>query len=103
MAGPATLETNTDNIQLDEASKRELEQFVQNEQRTIELHQTVHEFTDLCFEKCILSNGPSKAFNRSTMDKSEETCMVNCVSRFFDASAVVYKKLSESAAKTLGH
>lgn len=45
--------------------------------------------TGICWKKCITGNVKS-----STLDKSEETCLANCVERFMDLNTMTMKHLA---------
>jgi import inner membrane translocase subunit TIM8 len=54
--------------------------------------QATHTFTDLCFTKCVGKPG-------ARLEKSEETCLGNCVERFLDVSAVLLQRLEENRGR----
>jgi len=96
-------------------------QFIEVEQQKARFQTAVHEFTDMCFEKCISTPGPPSrcalspclrahalvsrgrrcirrrrtAKPGSKLDKSEEACLSNCVERFLDVSNVVVQRLQD--------
>ncbi|KAI8989547.1 Tim10/DDP family zinc finger-domain-containing protein [Pilobolus umbonatus] len=74
--------------QFSENDQRELGQFLEAEQAKARVQQTVHTFTDSCWDKCI-----SKINNK--LDRSEEACLTNCVDRFLDSSMFIVKRLEE--------
>ncbi|KAI5804016.1 Tim10/DDP family zinc finger-domain-containing protein [Peziza echinospora] len=74
---------------LDDASKRELQNFIRNEESKAKIQTAVHSLTDLCWKKCITK----PTITAGTLDKSEETCMQNCVDRFLDFQVAVLKNL----------
>ncbi|CAH7666534.1 Tim10/DDP family zinc finger-domain-containing protein [Phakopsora pachyrhizi] len=65
---------------LDGATQKELSSFLEQEQAKARLQTSIHTFTDMCFDKCV-PKAPDSRFSRS-----EESCLVNCVDRFLDAS-----------------
>ncbi|KAI8915207.1 hypothetical protein PhCBS80983_g01334 [Powellomyces hirtus] len=71
---------------LDEKSKAELVQFVENEQRRANFQSTVHQYTDTCWDKCITKVKPA-------LDKSDEVCLTNCVERFLDSTILLLNSL----------
>ncbi|PCH33505.1 hypothetical protein WOLCODRAFT_93600 [Wolfiporia cocos MD-104 SS10] len=71
----------------DEATQKELSQFVETEQAQARLHQSIHTFTSMCWDKCITGT-PSTRFSRS-----EESCLANCVDRFLDTSLFMVKQI----------
>ncbi|KAI7901430.1 Tim10/DDP family zinc finger-domain-containing protein [Cokeromyces recurvatus] len=74
--------------QFSENDQRELAQFLQAEQAKARVQETVHSLTDNCWDKCI-----SKVNNK--LDRSEESCLANCVDRFLDTSLFIVKRLEE--------
>ena len=48
----------------------------------------VHSLTDICWKKCVTGT-----IRSGKLDKSEETCAMNCVDRFLDANFTVIKHL----------
>ncbi|KAI8592483.1 mitochondrial import inner membrane translocase subunit TIM8 [Geranomyces variabilis] len=77
---------NIPTADLDEKSKQELVQFVENEQRRANFQSTVHQYTDVCWDKCITKVKP-------TLDKSDEVCLTNCVERFLDSTILLLNSL----------
>ncbi|RIB26639.1 Tim10/DDP family zinc finger-domain-containing protein [Gigaspora rosea] len=80
--------TKPGNPDFDEASQKELAKFLEGENAKMRLQQSIHTFTDLCWDKCI-----TKVSNK--IDRGEETCLVNCVERFLDTSLFIVKRLEE--------
>ncbi|KAG2216436.1 hypothetical protein INT45_012624 [Circinella minor] len=75
-------------MQFNEAEQRELAQFLEAENAKARIQQTVHAMTDSCWDKCIFK------INNS-MDRSDESCLSNCVERFLDSSLFVVKRLED--------
>ncbi|TDL28354.1 hypothetical protein BD410DRAFT_780850 [Rickenella mellea] len=73
----------------DPATKKELETFLEQQQAHARFNQSVHHFTDMCWDKCITGT-PSTRFSRS-----EESCLTNCVERFLDTSLFMVRKIEE--------
>ncbi|KAE9410872.1 hypothetical protein BT96DRAFT_846619 [Gymnopus androsaceus JB14] len=73
----------------DEATQKELAVFLEKEQTQAKIHSSVHNFTTMCWDKCITST-PSTRFSRS-----EESCLVSCVDRFLDTSIFLVKQIQE--------
>ncbi|PAV22773.1 mitochondrial import inner membrane translocase subunit tim8 [Pyrrhoderma noxium] len=76
----------------DEATQKELAAFIEKEQAGARVQSAVHNFTSLCWDKCITGT-PSTRFGRG-----EETCLVNCVERFLDTSVFYIKQLESKRA-----
>ncbi|WVO15483.1 mitochondrial import inner membrane translocase subunit TIM8 [Cryptococcus depauperatus] len=72
---------------LDEASKRELETFLEQEQSKAKLQASIHELTNTCWNTCV-TGGISSKFS-----KSEAACLENCVDRFLDSSLYIVKQI----------
>ncbi|KAI3657939.1 hypothetical protein MP638_000251 [Amoeboaphelidium occidentale] len=67
--------------------RKELEVFLQTEQIKQRFQQQVHEFTDLCWDKCVTK------VNSNKLDKNEEQCLGYCVDRFLDTGNLILKRL----------
>ncbi|CAG8552542.1 13462_t:CDS:2 [Rhizophagus irregularis] len=72
------------NLEFDEATQKELGKFLESENARMRLQQSIHTFTDLCWDKCI-----NKISNK--IDRGEETCLTNCVERFLDTKDTTYR------------
>lgn len=77
------------NLEFDEASQKELAKFLEDENAKMRLQQSVHTFTDLCWDKCITKVG-------NKIERGEETCLTNCVERFLDTSMFIIKRLEKT-------
>ncbi|KAF5382885.1 hypothetical protein D9757_006354 [Collybiopsis confluens] len=73
----------------DEATQKELATFLEKEQTQAKLQSTIHNFTNMCWDKCITST-PSTRFSRG-----EESCLYSCVDRFLDSSIYLVKQIQE--------
>ncbi|CAG8748004.1 21887_t:CDS:1, partial [Racocetra persica] len=60
--------TKSGNPEFDEASQKELAKFLEGENAKMRLQQSIHTFTDLCWDKCITKIG-------NKIDRGEETCL----------------------------
>ncbi|KAF9270417.1 hypothetical protein L218DRAFT_993035 [Marasmius fiardii PR-910] len=78
-----------DSTKFDEATQKELASFLEKEQTQAKLHSTIHNFTTMCWDKCITGT-PSTRFSRG-----EESCLMNCVDRFLDSSIFLVKQIQE--------
>ncbi|TIA89802.1 hypothetical protein E3P99_01899 [Wallemia hederae] len=89
---------------MDEATQRELNTFVEQEQAKAKLQSSTHTFTEMCWNKwvdweyweyladcsrCITGSIGSR------FSRAEETCLVNCVDRFLDTSLHIVKALDQ--------
>ncbi|KAF9821901.1 hypothetical protein IEO21_00331 [Rhodonia placenta] len=77
----------------DDATQKELANFVEAEQAQARLHSSIHMLTSMCWDKCVTGT-PSTRFSRS-----EEGCLANCVDRFLDTSLFMVKKIEEQRAQ----
>ncbi|BGP54862.1 hypothetical protein JCM8202_003370 [Rhodotorula sphaerocarpa] len=75
--------------QFDEATRRELQVFLEQEQTKARLQSQIHTFTDTCWDLCI-KGAPGARFSRG-----EEACLSNCVDRFLDSSLFIVKFLEQ--------
>ena len=60
----------------------ELQQFIAKESELAKFQQQVHNYTDVCWEKCVEKPGKS-------LDSRTETCLNNCVERFIDTTLFI--------------
>ncbi|KAI9697958.1 MAG: Mitochondrial import inner membrane translocase subunit tim8 [Candelina mexicana] len=67
---------------MSDKDRQELQQFVSNEAQKANIQQ------DTCWKKCVTSR-----ISSGKLDRGEESCMANCVDRFFDANMTVLKHL----------
>ncbi|KIR28595.1 mitochondrial import inner membrane translocase subunit TIM8 [Cryptococcus deuterogattii LA55] len=90
MSAPTTIPA------LDEASKKELESFLEQEQAKAKLQASIHELTNtwnnrkeliLSIHSCITGSISSK------FSKSEAQCLENCVDRFLDSSLYIVRQI----------
>ncbi len=65
----------------------QLQRFIEVETQKARFQANVHQFTDLCWDKCM----PDKLGNR--MDGKTELCFNNCVGRFLDTTEFIVRKL----------
>ncbi|XP_057695613.1 mitochondrial import inner membrane translocase subunit Tim8 B isoform X2 [Corythoichthys intestinalis] len=52
----------------------------------------VHNFTDVCWDKCVDSPG-------SKLDYRTETCLVSCVERFIDTTLAITNRFTQMVQK----
>ncbi|XP_039986087.1 mitochondrial import inner membrane translocase subunit Tim8 B isoform X2 [Xiphias gladius] len=52
----------------------------------------VHNFTDICWDKCVDSPG-------SKLDYRTETCLVSCVERFIDTTLTITNRFTQMVQK----
>lgn len=52
------------------------------------LYRQIHEFNEICWEKCI--GKPS-----TKLDHATETCLSNCVDRFIDTSLLITHRFAQ--------
>lgn len=53
----------------------------------------IHEFNDICWEKCMDKPG-------SKLDSRTETCLNNCVDRFIDVSLLITNRFAQLLQKS---
>ncbi|XP_053681319.1 mitochondrial import inner membrane translocase subunit Tim8 [Anopheles nili] len=73
----------------------ELQDFLMVENERARLSAQIHEFTDICWDKCV--EKPS-----SKLDSRTETCLANCVNRFVDTSLLITQRFAQSLQKSQG-
>ncbi|KAI9143600.1 Tim10/DDP family zinc finger-domain-containing protein [Paraphysoderma sedebokerense] len=74
--------------QIDEKTQAELQKFLEAENAKARVHSQIHQFTEMCWDKCI-----TKINNKT--DKNDEACLTNCVERFLDTSIFIVRRLEE--------
>ncbi|KAL4902454.1 hypothetical protein BDW74DRAFT_158616 [Aspergillus multicolor] len=82
------MEQTLDLSKLSEADQKELTQTLNHQSQKVLIQQNVHHLADLCWKKCITSKATS-----GRLDKTEETCAMNCVERWLDTNNSVLKHL----------
>ncbi|XP_067642153.1 mitochondrial import inner membrane translocase subunit Tim8 [Eurosta solidaginis] len=74
---------------------KELQEFLMMEKQKAQVNAQIHEFNDICWDKCISKPG-------SKLDSSTETCLSNCVDRFIDTSLLVTQRFAQLLQKRAG-
>ncbi|RPD63107.1 hypothetical protein L226DRAFT_564494 [Lentinus tigrinus ALCF2SS1-7] len=82
---------DTAGLNLDSVSQKELQQFIETEQAHARVQSQVHNLTSLCWDKCVGSIS-------SGFSGKEQSCLANCVDRFFDTSSFLVRKVEEKRA-----
>ncbi|KAL9938039.1 hypothetical protein V8E36_002662 [Tilletia maclaganii] len=77
---------------LSDADKKEMQTFLEGESARARVQQQIHEFTDMCWDKCKGSSSISSDFNRG-----EAACLSNCVERFLDTSLHIINQVNQMA------
>ncbi|OJD10704.1 hypothetical protein AJ78_08364 [Emergomyces pasteurianus Ep9510] len=84
------MDSQIDVGKLNEADRREVQQFVATEAQKAALQSNVHQLTDMCWKKCVTGK-----VSGGTLDRNEESCAQNCVDRWIDTSTAVLKHLDK--------
>jgi len=84
-----------DTLKLDDATQKELATFLEREQAQARVQSSIHNFTSMCWDKCITGT-PSTRFSRG-----EESCLSNCVERFLDSSIFIVKKIEQQRENSM--
>lgn len=71
----------------------ELQEFLLMEKQKAQLNAQIHEFNDICWEKCMDKPG-------SKIDSRTETCLNNCVDRFIDVSLLITNRFAQLLQKS---
>ncbi|EFN67438.1 Mitochondrial import inner membrane translocase subunit Tim8 [Camponotus floridanus] len=58
------------------------------EKQKAQLNAQIHEFNDICWDKCVDKPG-------SKLDGRTETCINNCVNRFIDVSVFITSRFGQ--------
>ncbi|CAB0035803.1 unnamed protein product [Trichogramma brassicae] len=76
------------------AASSELEEFIMVEKQKAQFNAQIHEFSGLCWDKCIDKPG-------NKLDGRSETCLVNCVNRFIDVSLLITNRFTQMLQKNM--
>ncbi|KAJ9106249.1 Mitochondrial import inner membrane translocase subunit tim8 [Naganishia friedmannii] len=76
----------------DEATQKELGQFLEQEQSKAKMQASIHELTDKCWNTCITGSLSGK------FSRPEASCLENCVDRFLDTSLFIVKQIEQQKA-----
>lgn len=74
------------------AESAELQRLIAVEQQKAQFQAQVHNFTDVCWDKCM--EKPS-----SKLDSRTETCLVSCVERFIDTTLSITNRFTQMVQK----
>ncbi|XP_068159955.1 mitochondrial import inner membrane translocase subunit Tim8 [Drosophila tropicalis] len=74
------------------SNDKELQEFLMIEKQKAQVHAQIHEFNEICWEKCI-----GKPSNK--LDSATETCLSNCVDRFIDTSLLITQRFAQALQK----
>ncbi|KIM33759.1 hypothetical protein M408DRAFT_325363 [Serendipita vermifera MAFF 305830] len=77
----------------DEATQKELAQFLEHQQAEARLNSQIQKFTSMCWDKCVTGSIGGR------FSRGEESCLVSCVDRFLDTSLFVVKRIEEQQGK----
>ncbi|XP_030380697.1 mitochondrial import inner membrane translocase subunit Tim8 [Scaptodrosophila lebanonensis] len=73
-------------------NEKELQEFLMIEKQKAQVNAQIHEFNEICWEKCI--GKPS-----TKLDHATETCLSNCVDRFIDTSLLITQRFAQMLQK----
>ncbi|XP_014248157.1 mitochondrial import inner membrane translocase subunit Tim8 [Cimex lectularius] len=74
----------------------ELKEFLLVEREKAKLQAQIHEFSDICWDKCMDKPGIK-------LDSRTETCLTNCVDRFIDVSLLITNRFAQLLQKNSGY
>merc|ERR1711894_643708 len=75
---------------------KEFQQLVQMEAQKAEISANVSKLTDRCWETCSF-------YPKGKMDGRTETCLNNCVQRYFDLSLLLQQRFMQKAQQMQQH
>ncbi|XP_044312343.1 mitochondrial import inner membrane translocase subunit Tim8 B [Varanus komodoensis] len=75
-----------------EADAAELQRLVAAEEQRARLTAQVHNFMEVCWEKCVNKPG-------SKLDSRTETCLTNCVNCFIDTTLTITNRFAQIVQK----
>ncbi|XP_035723774.1 mitochondrial import inner membrane translocase subunit Tim8-like [Vespa mandarinia] len=73
----------------------ELREFLTIQEETARFNAQIHEFNELCWDKCVDKPG-------NKLDSRTETCLHNCVDRFIDVSLLITSRFAQLLQKSGG-
>ncbi|KAG5836905.1 mitochondrial import inner membrane translocase subunit Tim8 B [Anguilla rostrata] len=76
----------------EKAEATELQKMIAIEQQKAQFQAQVHNFTDVCWDKCVEKPG-------SKLDSRTETCLVSCVERFIDTTLTITNRFTQMVQK----
>ncbi|XP_076302325.1 translocase of inner membrane 8 [Lasioglossum baleicum] len=74
----------------------DLQEFFIAEKQKAQIQAQIHEFNDICWEKCVDKPGVK-------LDARTETCLSNCVDRFIDVSLLITNRFAQLLQKSVGN
>ncbi|XP_037083240.1 mitochondrial import inner membrane translocase subunit Tim8 A-like [Pollicipes pollicipes] len=80
---------------LDGVADPQLRRFIEGETHKQKFQVLVHGLTDQCWDKCMVDRPSTR------LDNKTETCLVNCVDRFLDASNYIINRMEKTAGLEL--
>ncbi|XP_033349726.1 mitochondrial import inner membrane translocase subunit Tim8 [Bombus vosnesenskii] len=85
-----------DAIEGNKLAESELQEFFMAEKQKAQIQAQIHEFNDICWEKCVDKPGVK-------LDSRTETCLSNCVDRFIDVSLLITNRFAQILQKSVGN
>lgn len=73
--------------QLDEGSRQDVANYIQQETSKAKIQNSVTNFTDMCFKKCVTS------ITDDNLNSTEQACIGNCLNRFLDTNIKIVQLL----------
>ncbi len=75
---------------------QELQAFIQMESEKAKFQAQIHNYTDVCWEKCVDKPGKN-------LDGKTEACLQNCVERFIDTTLFIAERFQKNLSQKSGH
>lgn len=75
---------------LDDKSKKEMAEWIESEGNKARIRAQIHQFTDLCFSKCV------RSASSSSLSSSEQNCLSNCVNRYLDTNESIISLIQQN-------
>ncbi|XP_060831747.1 mitochondrial import inner membrane translocase subunit Tim8 [Bombus pascuorum] len=85
-----------DTMEGNKLAASELQEFFMAEKQKAQIQAQIHEFNDICWEKCVDKPGVK-------LDSRTEQCLSNCVDRFIDVSLLVTNRFAQILQKSVGN
>ncbi|XP_015833017.1 mitochondrial import inner membrane translocase subunit Tim8-like [Tribolium castaneum] len=80
----------------EENSVKQLQDILVAEREIAEIAEQIHEFNELCWDKCVYNVGKK-------LDSKTETCLTNCVNRFIDVSFLITNRFAQLLEKRINN
>ncbi|KAL6928890.1 hypothetical protein ACO0SA_002220 [Hanseniaspora valbyensis] len=88
---PTEIQTKINTISSNPEAVTQVSNIIQLEEQKFQIQKDIHNFTKLCFNKCVNIN--SSNILSSDLSTNESQCLNDCVSRYLDVNLQIVKSL----------